>query len=166
MDLEQKLKVLAQLESSGGTKKVHDLQTSGIHKGTRAVSSYGLMPNTVAEFVKRNKQFQSTPTGQKLLQVLENPEEINKITEQQEHDDAVMRALVEEQRERLRKSAPKEVDEELLNVYAHRRGVGGAIKAAKDGTYQNDPYVKAYIEEKNKRFPQLSKFVQQLPEEE
>lgn len=160
MDLETKLKVLAQLESSGGKNKIHNMQTSGLHKGTRAVSSYGLMPNTVAEFVRRNKQFQTTPTGQEVLKALDNPEAINKITEQQEHDDAIMRALVEEQNARLQKHIPEDADPELLNVYAHRRGVAGAIKAAKDGSYKEDPYVRKYIEEKAKKFPHLVSFLE------
>jgi hypothetical protein len=117
------------------------------------------MPNTVTEFVKRNKQFQTTPTGQKLSKVLGNPDAINQITEQQEHDDAVMKALIQEQDQRLQKHVPEDADPELLNVYAHRRGVAGAIKASKDGSYKNDPYVKKYVEEKAKKFPQLMSYI-------
>jgi len=158
-ELQKKLEVLAHLESSGGKNKLHAPQTSGIHKGTRAVSSYGLMPNTVKEFTLRNKEFQKTPTGQLILQNIDNPEAINKITEQQEHDDAIMSALLNEQRNRISKYADESDDPELLNVFAHRRGVSGAIKAAKDDSYYEDPYVKAYQEEKARRFPQLQSFL-------
>lgn len=155
----KKLAILSHLESSGGKNKQHAMQTSGIHKGTRAVSSYGLMPNTVKEFILRNKEFQKTPTGQKLMAVLDNPEAINKITEQQEHDDAIMSELLKEQSSRISKHADENDDQELLNIFAHRRGVSGAIKAAKDDSYYDDPYVKAYQQEKLKRFPQLQSFL-------
>lgn len=159
MDLEQKLQILSQLESSGGKNKIHAMQNSGIHKGTRSVSSYGLMPNTVSEFVKRNKAFSTTPVGQQIIKSMGNPEAINAITEDQNNDDAIMRALLQEQDERLKKAAPPDADEELLNVFAHRKGVSGAIKAAKDGSYKNDPYVKAYQQEKEKRFPKINSFL-------
>lgn len=157
--LRKKLQILSHLESSGGKNKVHKLQKTGLHKNTRAVSSYGLMPNTVIEFVKRNKDFQSTPTGQALLNIINNPEEINKITQQQKHDDAIMSALIQEQNKRLQPHLDETDDPELLNVYAHRRGVSGAINAAKDDSYKSDPYVKAYKEEKIKRFPNVEAFL-------
>lgn len=158
-ELEAKLKILAQLESSGGKRREHALQKSGIHKGTRAISSYGLMPNTVAEFVKRNKKFQQTPTGQTLLGAIDDPSAINEITKDPAHDTEIMRALLQEQRKRITPYMDETDDPELLNVYAHRRGVSGAIKAAKDDSYKEDPYVKAYIEEKQKMFPQLREYL-------
>lgn len=158
-ELKKKLQIISLLESSGGKNKKHAMQKSGIHKGTRAISSYGLMPNTVKEFVVRNKEFQKTPTGQLILKNINNPEEINKITEQQEHDDAIMSALLKEQNKRISKNVDPSDDLELLNVFAHRRGVSGAIKSAKDDSYYDDPYVKAYKKEKEKKFPKLKNYI-------
>lgn len=147
-EMKQKLAILKQLESSGGKNRVHAMQKDGIHKGTRAVSSYGLMPNTIAEFVKRNKAFQNTPVGKEILASMGKAESINKVTEDESKDDVLAEALLGEQKERLSKHLDATDDPELLNVYAHRRGVSGAIKAAKDDSYLLDPYVKAYKEKK------------------
>lgn len=41
------------IESSGGKDMSHDPMTQGIHKGTSAIGTYGLMPNTIDEFSNR-----------------------------------------------------------------------------------------------------------------
>lgn len=58
------------IESSDGKDFNHKVMNQGIHKGTRAMGSYGLMPNTIKEFAKRLK----TPELQELGDM--SPEEM------------------------------------------------------------------------------------------
>lgn len=51
--LEQFLKAIAQLESSGGKNFNHETMEHGIHEGHTAAGRYGLMPNTVNEVLNR-----------------------------------------------------------------------------------------------------------------
>lgn len=64
-NINQFLDLIRQIESSGGQNFAHKPITSGIHEGTSAIGSYGLMPNTIKELINRriqqhamNKQFQ------------------------------------------------------------------------------------------------------------
>lgn len=55
MDRDQFLKLIAQIESSSGQNTNHQLIHGGHQKGQRAIGDYGLLPNTIQEFVQRNK---------------------------------------------------------------------------------------------------------------
>jgi len=145
---------LSEIESSGGKFREHDVNKSGLQKGTRAVSSYGLMPNTVYEYTKRDKEFQKTPQGQAILSSNGDPESINEITRDVNNDDVIMKSLLAEQNKRLNPhSSQYGVDAEVANVLANRRGVAGAIKSMRDGSYKEDPYVIKYLQLKNKTIP-------------
>jgi len=48
------LKLIKQLESSGGKNVNHRKMQSGVHEGDTAIGHYGLMPKTVQEIVKRS----------------------------------------------------------------------------------------------------------------
>lgn len=150
--------VLAEMESSGGKHREHPMVTAGVNKGTRAVSSYGLMPNTVFEFTKRNKAFQQTPIGQAILATNGDPEGINSITQDEESDSLIHSSLIDEQNKRIAPHMAEDDDAELANVFAHRRGVSGAINSLKDKKYLNDPYVQDY---KAKRFNRINKFLKE-----
>lgn len=90
--LENFLKTISQIESSGGKDFSHDEIQSGIHKGHRAAGRYGLMPNTVHEVLNRmrfqgdlpedlNRMYQMEP--QELKKYIEhNPEIENKLASQ------------------------------------------------------------------------------------
>jgi hypothetical protein len=47
------LKVISQIESSGGKNFQHPEMQQGIHKGHSGIGRYGLMPNTVNEVLNR-----------------------------------------------------------------------------------------------------------------
>lgn len=51
--LAQFLKIIKQIESSGGKNTNHREIASGIHAGDSAIGDYGLMPNTIQEVLKR-----------------------------------------------------------------------------------------------------------------
>lgn len=147
MDLEAKrraLMKLAQMESSGGKFREHPIVNDGVQAGTRSISSYGLMPNTVYEMAQHDKSFQSSPLGQQVLQTSGDPDQINKITEDPNNDQAAADALWEYNQRRLQKYVPPE-QLENAGVFAHRRGVSGAINAYTEGkNLEDDPYVKEY----------------------
>jgi hypothetical protein len=48
------LKVISQIESSGGQNTNHPVSTAPIQAGQHAFGQYGLMPNTVDEMMKRS----------------------------------------------------------------------------------------------------------------
>ena len=53
MPVSKFLKVIAQIESSGGKNTKHKTIRSGMHKGHAAIGKYGLMPNTVDDIINR-----------------------------------------------------------------------------------------------------------------
>lgn len=56
MNKEEFLKLISMLETSGGQNLEHKEIKHGIHKGDTAIGSYGLMPNTIQEIVKREQK--------------------------------------------------------------------------------------------------------------
>lgn len=53
--LEEFLRKIAQLESSGGKNTQHQRMTAGIHEGDTAMGQFGIMPKTADEFINRRK---------------------------------------------------------------------------------------------------------------
>jgi hypothetical protein len=53
--LDEFLRKITQLESSGGIDTDHRRVTTGLHKGDTAMGSFGIMPKTADEFVNRRK---------------------------------------------------------------------------------------------------------------
>lgn len=56
MDKEDFLNKISMIESSGGKDLNHKEMTSGIHEGDAALGKYGLMPNTIQEIIRRQRQ--------------------------------------------------------------------------------------------------------------
>lgn len=52
-ELEVFRRITADIESSNGQNMNHRMMESGIHKGTSAIGTYGVMPNTLKEFSNR-----------------------------------------------------------------------------------------------------------------
>lgn len=138
------LAVIAQLESSSGKFRNHPVVNSGVQKGTRAVSSYGLMPRTLYDLAQKNPDFQKSQLGQQILETGGDPEAINKLTADTTNDDEAAAALWNSQQQKLSKVVPPELLDDA-SVYAHRRGVTGAIKQYQSGKpFDEDPYVQNY----------------------
>lgn len=144
--------VISQIESSGGKFREHPEVKVGIHAGTKAHSSYGLMPRLMQELAQKKKDFAQTPTGLKIL-ASGSPEEVSNITADKKHDDEAMRHLWEYNQSRIKKFAPKGADLELLGAYAHRRGIKGTYDALQNGGLEaihKDPYVSKFQQLRNK----------------
>ena len=148
------LEAVAQIESSGHKFRDHPIVNAGIHKGTKAVSSYGVMPLGVYELATKNKVFASTPTGQEILKAgaddpYANWAHIAEVTRNQQHDNTAAAHLWNYQRERVSKFAKPEHDVDAITAYAHRRGIGAAYSLMQkpDGyqTIMNDPYTVKFL---------------------
>lgn len=53
--IQQFLSAISQIESSGGKNLNHETISGGMHKGTRAIGKYGLMPLTVKDIINRQR---------------------------------------------------------------------------------------------------------------
>lgn len=145
------LQRLAALESANHTQRVHPVQTNNIHSGTRAVSSYGLMPVTLKEIAAKHAPLRESPLGQKILQS-GSPEEINKITYDRQNDDVLAQHAWDYTQARILKNLPElNKDQlEILSVYAHRNGINAALRAFKSDLHDKHPYVQKYLRLKMK----------------
>jgi len=148
------LELIAALESAGHTQRIHDLQTSGVHAGTRAVSSYGLMPVTLREVAGKHKPMKDSELGKQINKTAD-PLEINAITKDRKKDDELANHVWNYAQSRLQKNKPDLSKDqlELMSVFAHRRGINAALQEFNSGGIEGikqDPYVKKYLDAKNK----------------
>ena len=135
------LKIISQIESSGGKNYNHPLIKKGPHTGHRAIGKYGLMPNTVSEIINRIRMSgASTPELQNLSKLdphvlkttLEtNPEIENKLAE------ALAQRVLEKQQ-----------DEEKA-AYSWFQGHNLSPERIEEEPYKEHDYVKKYNMYKN-----------------
>lgn len=131
------------VESSGGTRRYHPWIKRGVNRGTRAVSSYGMMPLTVKELLSTG--FKNTKTG-KLVAKAKTPAEINRITEDEYHDDVAFQWHWKTMYYRIKKMTTTLTLETAL--LAHYAGVTGAMRyRAKHGDegLKNHRYVRKVL---------------------
>jgi hypothetical protein len=156
--IRQKIKqAIAMVESSGHKNRVHDMVTAGVHKDTRAISSYGLMPKHVKEVAEKHKPLKESPIGQKILNS-QSVEEIQNITSDQKKDDKLFDHVWDYHKDRVSKFAVSEDHVKPLAILAHNVGINGAKQIyGKDkniGKVLSHPYVqkvkKYFMESLNK----------------
>ena len=70
--------MIRQLESSGGKNVKHRTMASGLHAGQAAMGEYGLMPQTVQEFVTRRKRRGQFGPDEALMAQM-NPEQLTEF---------------------------------------------------------------------------------------
>lgn len=156
------LQRIAFMESSGGKNREHNMVQSGIHKGTKSVSSYGLMPLYVKEAAEKYKPLKNSFAG-KLISSMSSPEDVNNLTRDVNFDNHVAKHIWNYNESRLGKFTSDPEHLELLGVAAHRRGVTGAASTYAKGGIEailNDPYVQKYQQLKDedaKRVTSLQK---------
>lgn len=73
MDLQGFLKVIEQIESSGGKNFKHPTMKEGIHAGHTAMGRFGLMPNTIYEIANRAKAAGGLTPSMKKAAAIKDP---------------------------------------------------------------------------------------------
>jgi hypothetical protein len=156
------IEAIAQIESSGHKFREHDLVTAGIHKGTRSLSSYGIMPLSIHFLAEKVKEFQNTPVGKEIIEAggkdpKANWMKIAEITKRHTKDHEAMANLWHYQTKRVASFAAPEHNIQALTAYAHRRGIRGTydLLKEKDGYSKllKDPYVQKFLSELSKSTP-------------
>jgi hypothetical protein len=127
---------IAAVESSGHKNRIHPLitdPTSG-HHGMRAVSSYGIMPNTALTLTRTHKELGNSPLGKKILNVHSAyghnkalfGSKINELTSNQDNDDLLMHYQLEDLSSSAEKLGfkPGTKEHEHAMAYGHYYGTG------------------------------------------
>lgn len=83
------LKTIAMNESSGGKNTNHKQMKTGIHAGTSAFGTYGLMPNTIREMANRMDKYHPM----KMYANMENHEMTNSLKKNPEHEGQVAKFM-------------------------------------------------------------------------
>ena len=130
---------LSQLETSGGQNLAHEPQTSGIHAGTTAGGTMGIMPETLKDQIRQSKNL-GMPIDPRVaaLTRLRDNQITNSLNKNKELDNATQDQL-------LRFLLHKKQGNEAEVVEAHRRGIRGASKTNEAQTLK-DPYVHKYFQ--------------------
>jgi hypothetical protein len=136
---------IAWSESSYHQFRVHDYVNRGVNKGTRSVSSYGMMPLTVKEML--NTGFKDTETG-KLVSSAKTMKQINDITRDRYHDDIIFEWHWKLIKARVSKIVNIANHRRLVTVLAHYAGVTGSYKYYQKNGFdgvKNHWYVKKFL---------------------
>ena len=144
------LRRIATIESTGGKNKVHAEVKEGVHKGTRSVSAFGLMPKYIKEVAEKFNPLKNSMLG-KLIRS-SDVNQVNNIVSNNEHDSTLANHIWNYNQSRLSQHTVDPSHLEALGVAAHRRGITGALKLYKEGginAVHSDPYVKTYHNIKN-----------------
>lgn len=135
------LRTIAAVESNGGNNLKHPIMENGLNIGQSAMGSYGLMPITVREVIKKNTILN------KKYQYLLNLSLDDLYSELEKHP-KIQYEIASSHLERLTKifgNNPK------LIGYAWLQGVEGTKKAIKDGKdIDNHWHIKKFMREYNK----------------
>lgn len=130
------LKIISQIESSGGKNFNHPEIKQGLHQGTSGIGRYGLMPNTVNEVINRLRLSGKLTPEIKKLQKLE-PNALKEILESNPH---IEDKIAEELASRVLARQP---DEEMA-AYSWTMGHNLTPERIKSEPYQDSDYVKKY----------------------
>lgn len=136
------LKIISQIESSGGKNFNHPMMESGIHQGHSAIGQYGLMPNTVNEVINR-MQYNKTATPE-ILQLRDlDPTSLKKTIEQNsELENQIAQSLAQRVLDRQKGNEEKA-------AYSWNQGHNLKPEAIDSRPYMEHDYVKKFQNIKN-----------------
>ncbi len=123
---------IAALESSSGKDTQHRTMESGIHEGDTAIGTYGLMPNTIDEVLRRNKN--AFPEMKALLK-MSGEEKKDYLESNPEMEYKLAEKLAEH-------VLSKQGGDEEKAAYSWLYGHNLSPKKIEARNYANDPYVK------------------------
>jgi hypothetical protein len=129
VEREKFLDIISHIESSGGKNFDHPEITSGVQAGTKAIGTYGLMPRTVQEIVKR--------TGVDRAIASEPPEVMKQILEQDPEREAQLANLLAERVLQRQKDLEKA-------AYSWFTGHNLSPQEVEKRDYKNSEYVKKF----------------------
>jgi hypothetical protein len=175
---------ISMIESSGGKNIIHKFIPK---QNQRAVSRYGLLPTRVMELYARSPEFRESPQGKMVGEILEphlskhktknfydtaafvqkTPkdvrgqlyQQINKITENPEHDKAIFEASRKHSMENLSSVTSDPVELEIMATHAHHWHWPRTKRL-----YQKGGLDAVINDEKSKEGNYIKKFHKQLPE--
>jgi len=189
------------IESSGGTKIVHPW--IGKHKIERAVSRYGMTPSRVIEVYARSPEFRNSTSGKEIGNIVEPAlskfktkdfydtaafiektplnvqkklfSQINEITKQKEHDDAIFHASKKHSINNLSYLAKDPAELDIMAAHSHHwfwprtrdlyeeGGIGAVIndEDSKEGNYIRK--YKEHLSEKNPVKQKIEQFLKETP---
>jgi hypothetical protein len=152
------LEIIAFLESSGGRNFKHRQMQSGIHKGTSAAGTYGLMPNTAIEIANRARMAgELTPEMTEIYSM--EPNEIK----------AYIESNPELERQFANLLARRTIDRSDgdLEKAAYRWFMGHNLpeKRLQERNYLDTEYVRRFQRERDQRFPDLMERLQRKQNE-
>ncbi len=135
------LKIISQIESSGGKNFDHPEIQNGIQAGTAAAGQYGLMPNTIQELVNRQRlsgqmnpamrDIASEPPEQMKADVESNPDIENQLAGQ------------------LATRVLNKSNDPAMAAYMWHSGHNLQPQQVQERNYMNDPYVQKFLKLRN-----------------
>lgn len=136
------LRKIAMIESSGGKNFDHAEIPAGMHKGHRAIGSYGLMPNTVKEVINRMRLEGNLNPQLKELQALEADQMKQTIEQNPQYE----REMAEYLANRV---LNRQGGDELKAAYSWEQGHNLTPDKIEQRNYKDADYVKKFIELQN-----------------
>lgn len=134
------------LESSDGQNMQHDAIKTGPNAGQRAGGAYGILPNSLKDFVNQAKN-RNMPVDPRLIDLIgKSHEEVTEILNNNRELDDLASDLGS------KVVLNKTEDDEEKAAYAWRTGHNRDFANLPPETYSNNDYVKAY-REKSQEFP-------------
>lgn len=135
--LEEFLRKISQIESSGGKNKKHRRMTAGIHKGDAAMGEFGIMPKTSDEFIERRKRRNEYGPDDALMQQMSQEERQQFLADNPRVETNLARDIAEHV---LRRSGG---DEEKA-AYMWNMGHNKKASSIDDAALAESPYVKKF----------------------
>lgn len=140
--IEQFLRNIAMIESSGGKNFDHAEIDQGMHKGHRAIGSYGLMPNTVKEVINRMRLEGNLNPDLEALQQMEAAQMKEAVEANPAHEKEMAEYLAN-------RVLNRQGGDELKAAYSWERGHNLTPDKIEQRNYKDADYVKKFIELQN-----------------
>ena len=131
------LKVIGHIESSGGKNFNHDEIKSGIHQGHRAAGTYGLMPNTIDEILNRMRMSGQVDSELSALGQMAPDEKKRAVETNPELEQRLARSLAD-------RVLSKQDEDEEKAAYSWFQGHNMSPERIEQDNYKDHDYVKKY----------------------
>jgi hypothetical protein len=131
------LRIISQIESTGGQNLDHPEIKHGIQAGSQAMGRYGLMPNTVKELTNRAERQGSASDEMRSFASIEDPQEMKAALEANQ-------PLETQYAEQLAKKVLMQFPDEEQAAYSWNQGHNLRPEAVQKRGSKNHPYVQKF----------------------